>query len=239
MKRKTGFLLIVLAMSGAGCQILQPVEMPSCHYYLNDSADFATVGKVALLELDNSTTFQDQTQILTQSLADGLGKKHLFSVRVIWREDSAWGMLNLDSIHEQTNQQLAEIREKLGVDAVLFGAINRYSSYPHFLAGLHLKMVDLRNAKILWAMEEVWDSTDKATEQRMKRFFASEMRSGYEPLNWQVLENSPRYFDKFVIYEVTQTLPELQTCQNPSVSSENVLNFSLNPKKWFSFQRNY
>ena len=55
----------------------------------------------------------------------------------------------------------------------------------------------------------------------MEQYFKTEMRTGYEPLNWKILENSPRYFNKFVVYEITRTLPDYQTLQNKILSSEN------------------
>lgn len=239
MKIKTGLYLLFIGLIGSGCRIIRPVESPSGHYYLNTSAHFSQIGKVVLLELDNRSTHQEQTLAFSQALADGLGKKHLFSVRLIGREDPAWQMLDLDSVPKHTNQQLAAIREALGTDALIFGSINRYSSYPFFLIGVHLKMVDLQEGTILWALEEVWDSTDKATEQRMIQFFENQMRSGYQPMSWQVLETSPRHFNKFVAYEITRTLPEFQSYENSELSSENVLNVNRISKKAINFLKKY
>ena len=100
-------------------------------------------------------------------------------------------------------------------------------------------MIDLQEGKIIWALEEVWDSTDKATEQRMQKFFENQMRSGYQPMNWQVLETSPRYFNKFVAYEITQTLPRFEVAGNSNSSSENVLNFNSISKKTMKFLKKY
>lgn len=239
MKVKTAFLLLGIGLIGSGCRIIQPVEMPSGHYYLSPSANFPQIGKVVLLELENHSTHQEQSLVFSQALADNLGKKHLFSVRMVGREDPVWQMLDLDSINQYSNQQLADIRNTLGTDALLFGSINRYSSYPYFLMGVHLKMIDLQKGKIIWALEEVWDSTDKATEQRMKQFFENQMRTGYQPMNWQVLETSPRYFNKFVAYEITLTLPKFEVVGNPDSSSENVLNFNSISKTTINFLKKY
>jgi hypothetical protein len=228
---KIRYWLAAVSIVLGGCRVTEPVTMPSGHYYLNPTARFSEVGKVAVLELDNRTSNLQQGQDLSQALTDELGKKHLFSIRLIHREDSAWQQNDLDAINRYTHQQLSEIRETVGADAIVYGSINRYSSYPHLLVGLHLKMVDLRDARILWALEEVWDSSDKSTQQRIQQFFATQMRSGYEPLNWKILETSPRYFNKFVVYEVSRTLPDYPSYENPSVSSENVQNFNRIPQK--------
>lgn len=225
------FSFIGFILGAAGCRVAEPVAMPSGHFYLNPSVRFSEVGKVALLELENRTFHLQQGQDLSQALADELGKKHLFSIRLIRRQEPAWSQNDLDGIGQYTHQQLAEIRETLKADAIVFGSVNRYSSYPHFLLALHLKMVDLRDASILWALEEVWDSSDKSTQQRIQQYFANQMKTGYEPLNWKILETSPRYFNKFVVYEVARTLPDYPSYESPSLSSENVRIFNRIPQK--------
>ncbi|MBP6124299.1 MAG: hypothetical protein KA469_00205 [Phycisphaerae bacterium] len=220
MKYSFVFAAAWILLAG-GCHVQQPVQRAEGNYYLNPSADFLHLGKVVMLELENLTLYPEQGRDFSEALADGLGKKHLFSVRLVRRSDPSWQRFDLDSIRQYTPQQLAEIRQNMGADAVIFGTINRYSSYPHLMLGVHLKMLDLRTAEIVWAIEDVWDSTDQSTQKRMEQYFETEMRTGYEPLNWKILENSPRYFNKFVVYEITRTLPDYQTLQNKILSSEN------------------
>ena len=73
---------------------------------------------------------------------------------------------------------------------------------------MHLKLIDLRNGKLLWATEQVWDSTDKKVERRMRLYFNSRMRAGFQPMDWELLITSPRAFNKFVACEIAQTLPQ-------------------------------
>lgn len=196
----------------SGCSVLQyiqPVELPHGHYYLNPYGEIAQISRVVLLELENQSMHPDLADQMTQALSAGLGKKHLFSVRTVSRSDELWTTLNLDNITAYSYEDLAMIRENLKADAVVFGTIKRYASYPHMQMSLHLKMVNVRTGELAWAIEEVWDSTDKNVELRMKRYFATEMRTGYQPLNWELLITSPRAFNKFVVYEVVSTLPEL------------------------------
>lgn len=201
-----GLLLSVLL---SGCHIIEPVELPQGHYYLNPYGEISAVSRVVLLELENQTSQPDLSDVLTQALADGLGKKHLFAVRTVHRSDELWTTLNLDHITSYSYEDLASIQDTLLADAVVFGTIKRYTSYPHLLMAVHLKMVNVRNGELIWAIEEVWDSTDKNVELRMKRYFSTEMRTGYEPLEWKILITSPLAFNKFVVHEVVSTLPEL------------------------------
>ncbi len=200
----------------AGCTIMgcsRAVEQksvpPSGHFYLDKTADFSSVGRVAILELENQSVSQAELpRVLTQELSDGIGKKHLFSVQIIYKGDTEWQSLELNRIKSFSLQDWAAVRKQLKADALIFGTITRYRSYPQFLVALNIKMVDLRDGKLLWAIEDVWDSTDKNTELRIKEFYETQMRTGYQPMEWQVVLNSPKAFHKYVIYEVTRTLPE-------------------------------
>ena len=221
-----GFICISLLFL-AGCRIIQPVEVQSGHYYINQEIQFSTIGKVAVLELENQSTRSEQSELMTQSLADSMGKKHIFSVKCIYRSDPVWQSLQLDSVSEDDYEQLEEIRKQLGVDAVVFGTIRRYQSYPNFMTHLRLKMISLRDGKMAWAMEEVWDSADKKTTQRMQQYFKDYMRQGYNPINWQIIITSPRAFSRFVSYEAAQTLPVVMTGPvEHSGASDNVGLFS-------------
>ena len=193
-----------------GCTIVQPkAQTPHGHYYLDRRGNFDAVDRVALLELENQSARMELAEQLTQVMADGLEKKHLFNIRTITHTDPLWSQLNLDRISTCSDEELALIEEKLNVDAVVFGTIKRYRSYPHLLMALHLKMISVRSGRVLWAMEQIWDSTDRQVELRMKEYYTKEARRGYQPLDWEILITSPRAFNKFVVYEIGQTWPDL------------------------------
>lgn len=209
MKTTVSAIIFAAILLLSGCYAPKPVEQPQIQFYIDRSADFASVGKVAVLELeDQSASSPDVGKALTQTLADNLGKKQLFSIRTIYRTDPEWMALSLDEAQSLSSEAMAQIQKQLKVDAVLIGTLSRYRSYPKLLAALRFKLIDIRNGRLLWAMENVWDSTDKNTEQRIKTFFDTQMRTGYEPMNWQFVISSPNAFHKFVMYEVVSTLPE-------------------------------
>jgi len=98
------------------------------------------------------------------------------------------------------------IRETLKCDGVLVGTVTEFRPYPHMAVGLRLKLLDMRDGQLLWALEQVWDSADKTTRNRMKAYFKAEKGSGFEPLKEQLAAVSPIEFIKFVSYEVGATL---------------------------------
>jgi len=200
-------LLLLLAVFLSSCTLYRPVVPETGHYYINPYADFSTVGKTVVFELDNLSTRPGLSTDLTEAITDALRKKHLFSLSTLYRDAAAWRNLDLNDTASYSLEELSAIRNQLKADAVLFGRITQYYPYPHMLVGLHLKLIDLRDGRLLWATEQVWDSTDKRVERRMRLFFNSQMRAGYQPLDWELLITSPRAFNKFVACEVAQTLP--------------------------------
>lgn len=193
-----------------GCHSVIVSEPPRTqHYYINPQANFSTVGRVALLELENSSSQPDLAETMTDELADELGKRHLFSIRRVRRSEPLWNAHELDNLKSHTLEDLADARRALNADAILFGDIRRYASFPHLQIGLNLRMIDTRSGHLIWAIEEIWDSSDKTLERRMKTYFRERLRGGYEPMDWHILTTSPRAFHQFVAYEVSQTLPDL------------------------------
>ena len=102
--------------------------------------------------------------------------------------------------------QIINLHDTLKCDALLIGTITEFRPYPHMIIGLRLKLLDLRDGELLWALEQVWDSADKTTEYRIRDYFRSQKRSGFAPLHEQLATVSSLEFIKFVSYEVAETL---------------------------------
>jgi hypothetical protein len=208
-KAKAGLLWVGIFLSATilgGCTIVNPVVPETGHYYINPDADFARISRVVVFEFDNQTEFPASSAELTQAVTDGLQRKNLFSLRIIPRDSEVWQDMQLDK-PSFTNPELLDIRKRLSADAILIGHLKEYRSYPHLMASLNLKLIDLNTGGVLWGLEQIWDSTDQSVEKRMKMYYRDKMGSEYKPLDWQVLITSPRAFHKFVADEVAQTLP--------------------------------
>ena len=72
--------------------------------------------------------------------------------------------------------------------------------------GLQLKLIDLRDGQVVWAVEQIWDTADKATEERIKKYFEKQLRPGFSPLGEQLAVLSSINFIRFVTYDAAETL---------------------------------
>jgi hypothetical protein len=98
------------------------------------------------------------------------------------------------------------IYENLNQDALLFGKVTEYSPYPHLVIGFRLKLISLKDARLLWGFEQIWDSSDNTTGDRIKKYIQTRMSSDEEALKSELMTVSTRQFLKFAAYEAASTL---------------------------------
>lgn len=205
-RKSWGTILLLLVVLLSGCRTHSASSKAANHYYLNPNGKLATIGRVAIIELDNDSSYPEISNDVTGSLFQALQKKQVFGLTLVRQNDPSWRNLQLPRNSTYTLEQLLAIRETLKCDGVLLGTVTEYRPYPHMTVGLRLKLLDLRDGQLLWALEQIWDSADKTTEKRIKSYFKSEKRSGFAPLHEELVAVSPLEFIKFVSYEVAGTL---------------------------------
>jgi hypothetical protein len=166
----------------------------------------ADISSICLVEPHNNTTYPQISGQVTECLYQAIQKKHLFNLSVLRQTDHGWKNLPIlpDSVY--TFEQLSASRKMLGVDAVIVGAVTSYSPYPNMAIGIKLRMLDLRDARIRWTIDHVWDTADKTTESQLKKYFDKQLRSDYSPLNEHLAVLSSLNFLKFVTYDIAETL---------------------------------
>ena len=190
----------------SGCSIYSASAPTAEYYYLNPDKDLSAIGRVAIVELDNDSSYPKISADVTEKLYQSLQKKQIFGLTVVRQKAPAWRSLQVDMNSRYTLAELFAIRKTLKCDAVLIGTVTEYQPYPHMSIGLRLKLVNLADGQLLWALEQIWDTADKTTEHRIKNYFQREMRAGFAPSREQLVVVSPLRFVKFVVYEVAETL---------------------------------
>jgi hypothetical protein len=201
--------VMILSLSAvllSGCITYYSGSAPAAdYYYINPNKSLSTIGRVAIVELDNNSSYPAVSNDVIEKLYQALQKKQVFGLTLVHQSDSIWRSLQLDLNSQYTLDQISAIRETLKCDAVLLGTITEFRPYPHMIIGLRLKLLDLRDGQLLWALEQVWDSADKITQYRIKDYFRYHKSSGYAPMHEQLASVSSLEFIKFVSYEVAET----------------------------------
>jgi hypothetical protein len=170
------------------------------------SKNLSAIKSVCLVELQNKTIYPQISGDITESLHQSLQKKQRFTLSLLKQADAAWATLEVRPDSAYTLEQLMSARKLLGADALLMGTVTSYSPYPRMAMGLQLKLVDLRTGQAVWAIEQIWDTADKATQERIKKYFDKQLRSDFSTIGEQLATLSPINFVKFITYEVIETM---------------------------------
>ena len=204
---KVKILLLFQFIFVSGCAHYVAHEpLPSSHY-LNPEKDLKMIGRVALVELTNNSVVHQISPDVTEALFQEIQKKQIFGLTKIQQDDPVWRSLQLDMDSNYTLEELARIRKMLKCDAVLTGKITGFDPYPHMTLGLQLRLVDLSDGGILWAMEQIWDTADRTTQDRIQEYYnPKRLILKDENLSGQLGSVSSLKFFKFVAHEIAETL---------------------------------
>ncbi|MGA2677964.1 MAG: hypothetical protein ABSF37_01545 [Sedimentisphaerales bacterium] len=194
--------ILSLGITSAGCS-KNGLSLSSAREV---SKNLSAIKSVCLVELQNKTSYPQISEDVTESLHQSLQKKQWFNLSLLKQTDTAWKTLEVRPDSAYTLEQLMTARKLLGTDALLIGTVTSYSPYPRMAMGLQLKLVDLRTGQVIWAIQQIWDAADKATQERIKKYYNQQLRSDFSPIGEQLATLSPINFVKFITYEVTEMM---------------------------------
>jgi hypothetical protein len=99
------------------------------------------------------------------------------------------------------------LKEKLGVDAVLFSRLTQYRAYEPLAVGWRLKLFDAAEPQVLWAVDEVFDARVPEVAAAARRYAQQHPDSGPSLQDSQGVLLSPRRFGRYAASAVVATLP--------------------------------
>ena len=208
LRRAERLLLVALAGGAAGCFVEPAGNDEAIGFVLSSPREVFRLRRVVFVELGADGVCEPgMAWDTTQALSSGIQGRRLFHVDGVRRSDPVCRDLVLDQMGAMTLDDLSRMRKALRCDAVLLGRISHFQPFPRMQLGLVLKLMDLRDGKLLWGVEHVWDTTDRQVENRIRTYFRKYVRSGYEPMDHELVLKSPRAFERFIAHEVSSTLP--------------------------------
>ena len=199
-------LVLGMGLLAIGCPSRPVYEPMKGACYLNPKKSPTLLGRVALVEFDNKSTYPEISKDVSEALYVALQKKQQFGLTTVAQTDPAWRSLQIGPDDTFSPDQCVKIRQMLQCDAVLAGVVTEFRPYPHLMIGLRLRLIDLTDGQLVWAVEQVWDSGDRGTEVRIKRYLKVQTRSSRGSMADRLMIVSTLDFMKFVAYEVGLTL---------------------------------
>lgn len=202
--RKILIAAVLSFVSGCSITYYLPATPSANRYYRNPSKNITTLGRVALIELENNSAYPEISEDVTEMIFHQMQKEQVFGMTIIGSEDREWKNLQIPVEGPKNIKELAAIRETFNCNALLTGTVTEYEPYPHLCIGLRVKMIDLTDGKLIWGFEQIWDSADKNVQKRIKNYFRQHKKGQSQNLDEQLIALSSIEFLKFATYEMTQ-----------------------------------
>lgn len=200
--RRSIYPVVFLVCCGCGSPMYPPMEGA---YYKDPKADLRDIGNAAIVTFENRTAYPELAREVTDLIYVGLQKRQRFGLRIVDAQDPSIGSLDVRPDMPLDPQTCAKISKALGCSGLITGQITEYRPFPHLVIGLRLRLVDLRNARVVWAVEQIWDAQDRSVMSRIKDYIAQQRRSGGS-MSEQLTVISSIDFLGFVAYEISRTL---------------------------------
>lgn len=170
------------------------------------------IRKVAILPItaneQNSFSIHGRV-VLEPALVTELGKAGRFETTVVTRDQlRQWtGKEHWRAQDELPASFLSTVKEHTASDAVLFVHLVQYSPYPPLTIGWQMKLVSIKNTEILWALDEVFDSSEQTVSNSARRYAKNHLKSNPVLEDTQSILIQPTRFGQYTVHVAFNTLP--------------------------------
>lgn len=201
-KQFAGPLFLVLLLSGCMKEKKRQIPFVIPDYAVTNVAHQSPrkpVMRVVVFPLtswDESIATTD-LQALTQCFRERLLTKTCFECIFVneWPEENCLTGLS--------QAFLEKWRKDYDADGLLWVGLTHYAPYVPLKLGVRAQLLEISTARILWMVEELFDSQDDRVERHVKDF---QTQNTFETLN-NLGQLSPRFFGTYVADKIWSTLP--------------------------------
>jgi hypothetical protein len=90
-------ILFLSALLISGCITYYSGSVPAAdYYYINPNKSLSAIGRVAIVELDNDSSYPTISDDVIEKLYQAVQKKQIFGLNIVRQSDSLWRSLQLD-----------------------------------------------------------------------------------------------------------------------------------------------
>ncbi len=117
------------------------------------------------------------------------------------------GMRSISSENVLAPDLMTKIKQNLGCDGIMFCTLTKYQPYRPISIGWNFKLVDCRESKIWWSVDEIFDSGNEAVSNAARRYYQSSIQSSSPLLDSTGILGTPTRFGQYTLSSVFSTLP--------------------------------
>ncbi len=225
MTRRMFWMVLVNSCAAVGCRLWErlprpfqpPVSPPTFSYYLHPEWSWASVRRVLVLPFLNETEYTRVAEEVRTALAGELQRQGLFEVVLAPTDDS--GRLSA-AVHRGgrfDEAVLIDLALQSHADVIIHGIVTQYGLYPRPRIGLVLQAVAPQQAKVVAAVDGVWDTTDAGVAERCRTYYRQRPRplppfirnhviATDDVFAGEIALDSPALFQRWVCWEATWIL---------------------------------
>lgn len=207
-----GWLLIgCKALLPPNDMVIGPAYKPS-NVYRASAVMPTTLRRVAVLPLAAVTpdaASEEGRLALEAVLGAELGKTRAFETVPLSSEQMVklTGRASWSAEEALPASLVKAIRDRVGCDAILFPKLSLFRAYPPIAIGWNIKLVECQENRIVWSVDELFDSGDGAVANAARLYYKEHLRQP-EPLSDSMsVFSSPRRFGQYTLQAVFATLP--------------------------------
>lgn len=180
--------------------------------HVHPSDRLAQVRRVVLLPMtlsDLASTSAAGRDTLQPLLLSELGQtKHFEVIQLTSAQLKQWtGRAEWTAEDPIPPDALGRMREETAADAVLFARLTQFRAYQPLAVGWSLKLVSLTDARILWAVDEVFDAGEPTVVNAARRYYLEHQRDNTALGDSRAILNSPRRFGRYAAHATFASLP--------------------------------
>lgn len=223
---RAGIAATIAALAAAaGCQLLGldplPKKAPAgpatfSQYHL-ERWDWNRVDRVLVLPFLNESPYTRAGQEVEAALTSQLQQFGRFEVVAGPPDDQAKLARIVHRGGRFDEAVMLDIGQTTRADVVVHGTVTHYSPYPRPRLGLILQAIGPREAKVVSSVDGLWDSTDLAIAERVRRHYRQRPRQRQPWVRNHVIASddsfaselaldAPAFFQRFVCHEASLAL---------------------------------
>ena len=161
------------------------------------------IRRVALLPVYHNRYPAECLQDLDSAFNSELVKKTVFEVVSVSRPEmeALIGLREISSVEKVPGDLFSKLKERYGVDGVMFTDVTHFSPYRPLALGVRSKLVDTEQGRIHWASDMLFDSSNSEVVAAAREYQRVLGRNNY-PVEGDLgtILLSPRMFTQFAAH---------------------------------------
>jgi hypothetical protein len=161
------------------------------------------IRRVALLPVYHNRFPAEALLDLDVAFNSELAKKTVFEVVTVSRPEmeALIGLREVPSVGKVPGDLFAKLKERYGVDGVMFTDVTHYSPYRPVAVGVRSKLVDIEQGRIHWASDVLYDSSNAQVAAAAQEY-QKVLGQNHFPVegDYGTILMSPRLFAQFAAH---------------------------------------